>query len=140
MSWRKNLNKGIGPYVEKLIRESFLYKNEYVEAADKGKAQLWVALALLSKRLAELELKLKLFEGVLKEISPKKAFKFKEREETAKTRAEVEQIVKKIAQGRPVMPSVPKSPASQALKKKASKKKTTKKKRIKKIKIKGKSL
>lgn len=105
MSWRKNLNKSIRPYVEKLIRTSFLYKKGYSKADDKGKAQLWVALALLSKQLSEIELKLKLFEGVLKEISPKKVIKLKESKAAEKTRDEVELIVRQIASGKPVMPA-----------------------------------
>lgn len=132
MAWRKDLNKGIKPYLEKLIRKSFLFKNEYNEAADKGKAQLWVALALLSKQLDELELKLKLFEGVLKEISPKKASKLKESKETEKARAEVEQIVKNIAAGKPVMPSVPKPSIPKPPKKVEVKSRTKKRKKIKK--------
>lgn len=125
MSWRENLNKGIKPYIERLIRESFLYKNEYNEAADRGKAQLWISLALLSKQLSEIELKLRLFEGVLKEISPKKALKLKESRAAEKARTEVEQIVKNIATGKPVMPPTPKPPK----KLKRTKRSTAKKKR-----------
>lgn len=105
MSWRKNLNKEIRPYVEKLIRESFLYNEEYKEAEDRGKAQLWIALALISKQLSEIESKLKLFEAVLKDISPKKTLKIQEFEKTKAVKDEVEKIFKNILQGKPIKPT-----------------------------------
>jgi hypothetical protein len=118
MSWRKNLNRGIRPYVEKLVRESFLYKYEYRAASDEGKAQLWVALALISKQLDQIESKLKLFEGVLKDISPKKAVKLEESEKTKEMKAEVENIFKNIMQGKPIKPAVVKQVAKPKSRKK----------------------
>jgi len=117
MSWRKNLNKGIRPYVERLVRDSFLYKYEYRTADDGGKAQLWVALALISKQLDQIESKLKLFEGVLKDISPKKSAKLEESEKAREMKAEVESIFKNIIQGKPIKPAVVKVPKPKAKKK-----------------------
>lgn len=123
MSWRKNLNKGIRPYVEQLVRESFLYKYEYRTASDEGKAQLWVALALISKQLDQIESKLKLFEGVLKEISPKKTAKLEESEKAKEMQAEVESIFKNIIQGKPIKPA---EKTVKIVKAKSSKKKKSK--------------
>lgn len=98
MSWRKNLNKSLRWHLEQLIQESFLYRNQYEDADDKGRAQLWVALAILAKRISETESTSKLHEGVLKEISPKGAMKRPD----DKTREEVDKIFKAIIQGKPI--------------------------------------
>lgn len=122
MGWRKNLNKSIRPYIEKLVKESFLYSKEYATAENKGKAQLWVALALLSKQLSEIESKLRLFEAVLKDISPKKALKIQELEKTKAVKDEVEKIFKNILQGKPITPTpIPKKKMAKVSKRKKRK-------------------
>jgi len=117
MSWRADLDKGLRPYLEQIIRESFLYKNIYSQADDPGKAQLWVAMAILSKKLCEIESKLKLHEAVLKDISPRKASKLKEMEASKKAKEEVERIFKQIAQARPIQPAQLKVAKSKSKKK-----------------------
>jgi hypothetical protein len=119
MSWRKNINKGLKWHLEQLIRESFLYRNQYNKADDTGKAQLWVALAILAKRISEAESKIKLHEGVLKEISPKGAMKQKPDD---KVREEVDNIFKAIIQGKPIAQTKAKEPVKKIVKIKRKKK------------------
>ena len=105
MSWRKDFDKSLKPYIERLIRESFNYKKQYSKAVDPGKAQLWIALATISKQLYDVELKLRYLERVLQQISPK--FKGLEAERK-KEEAKVKEIIKKIARGKLVKPPKPK--------------------------------
>lgn len=119
MSWRKGISRNLKPYLENVVRESFLYRYQYNKAKNAGNAQLWVAVAILAKRIAEMESKLKLYEAVLKDISPKKAVKLKEIEKSKELKDEVEQIFKSIVQGRPIKPAA----VEHAVKKKKSSKK-----------------
>lgn len=107
MSWRKNVGRNLRPYLEGAIAESFMYRYQYKGAKDSGHAQLWIAVAILAKRVAETESKLRLYEAVLKDISPKKALKLKELEKSKELKDEVEQIFKSIVQGRPIKPAAP---------------------------------
>jgi hypothetical protein len=76
--------------------------------------------------LYEQELKIQLFEGVLKEISPKKVEKVQSKEARDKAMSEVERIMKEIAQRKPITIERPKAsivfPKIEKRKKKSSKK------------------
>ncbi len=88
MTWRENLDKNLRPYVERLIKESFEYKKVFDSAKDKGKAQLWIALAILSKQIYDIKLELKYIERTLQDIS-----KLKRKKEEK----EVEKFIKELA-------------------------------------------
>ncbi len=101
MEWRKGLNKEIALYIDDLIKKTNFFP-AYKNADKPANAQLWTALGIMAKKLYEQELKIQLFEGVLKEISPKKVEKVQSREARDKAMSEVERIMKEIAQRKPV--------------------------------------
>ncbi|MBI2105397.1 hypothetical protein HYT56_01000 [Candidatus Woesearchaeota archaeon] len=72
MSWRKNIDPILKEHLEKQIRESYVHKNSYSLAKNKNTAQLWVAIANLSKQIFELNLRIKFLEKTLKENTRKK--------------------------------------------------------------------
>ena len=70
-NWRDKVSKDIFDHLEAQINESTKYKEAYEEAPNKGDAQLWIAIATLSKQIFDLNLKIKYLEGVLKEFDKK---------------------------------------------------------------------
>jgi hypothetical protein len=140
MKWRKELDMEIAQHIDELLKKISLYP-AFKKADKPANAQLWIALGLLSKKIYEQELKIKLLEQVLKDISPRKAEKFKSEDEIKKTREEVDRIMREIARGQPIASttkvaktlSIPRPPMSIVLpsvekpkikKKKAGKKRT----------------
>jgi len=99
MTWRKNLDKSIRPYIEKLIGESFNYKKSYTSAKDRGRAQLWVALAILAKYIGDLKLKLNYLEKTLQEVAGPK-LKEKLGDKRKKEEKEVKKFIKELARGK----------------------------------------
>lgn len=95
-NWRDYLNKELKYYLEKLILESFSHRYALEHASDKGKAQLWVALAILNKKLSDVELKIAYLERTLQQFFPKK--KISEAEKR-KIEAEAEQFIKSLVRG-----------------------------------------
>lgn len=67
MSWRKNVDPLLKEHLEMQIRESFHYKDSYLKSKNKGNAQLWIAIANLSKHISELNLRIKFLEKSLKD-------------------------------------------------------------------------
>ena len=70
-NWRDKVSKDIFEHLEVQINESTKYKEAYETAFDKGKAQLWVAIATLSKQIFDLNLKMNYLEGLLREFDKK---------------------------------------------------------------------
>lgn len=54
--WRKELDNSLNSYVEELVKKTKRYDSAISLADDKAKAQIWVALALLSQKLHTIEL------------------------------------------------------------------------------------
>jgi hypothetical protein len=105
MDWRRYLDKEIGQYVDDLIKKTTFFP-AYREAESPSRAQIWTAMGIMARKVYEQELKIRLLEGVLKEIAPKKSSKT--REEIKEAREEVERIMKEIARGKPIAtPSIP---------------------------------
>jgi len=100
-NWRKGLSKDLQYHIERVILESYSHKYAIEQAKDKGKAQLWVALAILNKKIAELELKTAYLERALKQFFPKKHVSQDERK---KQEAEVEKILKNLVTGQRIAP------------------------------------
>jgi hypothetical protein len=84
--WRKKVDKSLRPYLEKFIEETNRHRESYEDAEDSGKAQLWIAISLLSKHLYNIEMKLNYLEKAMKDLA--------ERKESEKFLREVEQKVK----------------------------------------------
>ncbi|MEM4153070.1 MAG: hypothetical protein QXK80_03080 [Candidatus Pacearchaeota archaeon] len=95
-NWRNYLNKELKYYLEKIILESFSHRYALEHASDKGKAQLWIALAILNKKLNDIELKTSYLERALQQFFPKK--KISETEKR-KIEAEAEQFIKSLVRG-----------------------------------------
>ena len=70
-SWREKVDPIIKNYLEAQVKETLQYKDSYNVAKDKGKAQLWIAVANLSKQIMSVEMKTKYIENVLKDMMVK---------------------------------------------------------------------
>jgi len=68
--WRGNVEPGIKDHMESLIGNVYRYKNSYKKSKNPSAAQLWCALAIMSKQIFELNLKIKLLERALKDSNP----------------------------------------------------------------------
>ncbi len=122
MVWRDYLDERIKPHLERLIIESINYNNIYSLAKDKGKAQLWIALAILHKQLHNANLKIDYLEKALQDVAGPK-LKKKELAKRKKEEKEVEKFIKELAGGR----------ITKSKKEKKKKKNKTRKKRGKKF-------
>ena len=72
MKWRDKVDPIIKHHLEKEIQDSNLCKEAYTESKDPGKAQLWCAIANLSKKFFDLNLKLIYLERALKDTLTEK--------------------------------------------------------------------
>ena len=62
MSWRSKLDPKIREHFEDLVKEVANEENAYKTSKKASKAQLWVALAVMAKRVSDLEIKFKQLE------------------------------------------------------------------------------
>ena len=77
--WRNKVDPALRDYLEAQVRETTLHKNAYTAAKNQGNAQLWIAIAVLSKQLFTIHMKLNVIEDALREIDGKvRAIKDKE--------------------------------------------------------------
>ena len=67
-NWKKDIDKSIEDHLELQIRETLPYKKAYSQAKNPTNAQLWVAVANLSKQIFDLNLKIKFLEKALQEL------------------------------------------------------------------------
>ena len=70
--WRKKVDKSLKPFLEKYIEETHRYKTNFDQADDKGRAQLWIAIALISRQIYNLEIRMNYLERALKDVSSSK--------------------------------------------------------------------
>lgn len=105
MTWRRGLNKELQYYLERIILDSYSHKYAIEQAKDKGKAQLWIASALLYKKIIDLELKTTYLERVLKQLFPRK--RITEKEKRAQEQ-EAEKILKNLLSGQRMEKSIKK--------------------------------
>ncbi len=66
-NWREDVDLSLKDHLEILITNVHRYRNSYKRSKNPPVAQLWCALAGLSKQILELNLKIKLMEKALKD-------------------------------------------------------------------------
>ena len=71
MSWRENVDSIIKSYLELQIKDTQQFKEAYSKSKEPSKAQLWIAIANLSKHIFSLEMKIKYLEKTLQEMAIK---------------------------------------------------------------------
>lgn len=74
-SWRDNVEESVRKHLELQIRESAKYKEAYDVSANPANAQLWVAIANLSKELFEMNLRMKFLEKAVYDLIDKQVSK-----------------------------------------------------------------
>lgn len=55
MGWKKDLDPVLRDYLNSLLKEVEKYKHIYEKADDPGRAQIWIALAILYRKLLTLQ-------------------------------------------------------------------------------------
>ena len=69
--WRKNVDPIIREHLESQIKSTLSYKKAYEEADNKSTAQLWIAVANLSKQQFNNSMKLNYIEDLMKDVVKK---------------------------------------------------------------------
>ncbi len=83
--WRNNVDKAIKDNLELQIKESAKHSNSYKKAKNPANAQLWIAVANLSRQIFDLNLKLNFLEKALQDIAkPKEEHKEEIKEKPSK--------------------------------------------------------
>ena len=72
MAWKDKLDQSIKSHLEKQISKTVKDRDAYNKAPNPGNAQLWVAIANLSKELFDLNLKLDYLKKALINIGKEK--------------------------------------------------------------------
>jgi len=88
MTWRSRINPGIRDHLELQILNASRHRKAYSEAKNPSIAQLWCAIANLSKQNFDLKLKISYLEKLLKDSlqkKPKKRKKAKKKTSKKKT-------------------------------------------------------
>ena len=89
--WKKTIDPTLRTYLETLILESQKHRNSYSNSKNKANAQLWIANAILSKQVTDLNLKVKFLEKALQELVPGKSKKTSKEDE-----AEIKKILSSL--------------------------------------------
>ena len=78
-NWRDSVDASIRSFLEMQIREASRHKSSYKLSSSPSNAQLWIAVANLSKQLFDINLKLNYIERALRDMSkrPEKVQKTK---------------------------------------------------------------
>jgi uncharacterized protein YhaN len=70
-TWRQKVDPSIRDHLEVQIAEAAKHVNAYKDAPDPKIAQLWAAIANISKQMFELNLRMKYLENAVKQALPK---------------------------------------------------------------------
>lgn len=70
--WIDEVDSALKPYLKALIKDTYFNKKAFVNAVNKGNAQLWISQAVLYKQIVTLDNKINTLEKMLKEIIEKK--------------------------------------------------------------------
>jgi len=95
-SWRQKVDPSIKEHLEVQIAESAKHVNAYKEAPNPRNAQLWCAVANLSKQVAENSMRLKYLENAVKQALPKA--KIETEEDLMKRMIGVEKLIGKATE------------------------------------------
>jgi len=96
MTWRNKVDPLLRTYLESQIKETAKNKPAYSLSSNPPIAQLWVAIANLAKQNLDLSLRLKLLEGVLKEVLNKEKNILKEKEPIKKKSSKIEKSLRRF--------------------------------------------
>lgn len=70
--WREGINPIVKSHLETQIKETAAHKAAYSKAKEPTKAQLWIAIANLSRQIFDLHMRIKVLEKGIQEMAPKK--------------------------------------------------------------------
>ncbi len=76
-NWRDLIDPALKDHLEVQIKESLRQKSAYMNAENPGQAQLWCAIANLSRQVFNLTLKINYLERTLKDIIDREEKKVK---------------------------------------------------------------
>ncbi len=100
--WRDNVDKSIKDHLEQQIKATVPFKSSYSQAKNPSQAQLWVAIANISKQILDLNIKLNYIERALRdslqrqEISQDKpAESIQKQEKKVETPKQIRKVKKK---------------------------------------------
>lgn len=93
MVWRKKIDPMLKPYLEVQIKETLKNRSALKESKNPGNAQLWLAIANLSKQLFEAHVKMKVLENAVKELIAEKR---NEKKDNIDPKEELKKFLKKI--------------------------------------------
>ena len=119
--WRDKVDLAIREHLEAQIKESNMYKEAYEKASNQGNAQLWVAIAVLSKQVFNLNQKLRVVEDAIKDVGSNVRESIGKIEEVQTKVAEVKEVSEKAVRDTPK--KIVKKVAKKVVKKKAPAKK-----------------
>ena len=71
-NWRNKIDPFLRTHLEAQIRDSSRYRRAYKESKDPGKAQMWVAIANLSRQLFNVSVKLNYMERLFQDMNDSK--------------------------------------------------------------------
>jgi len=69
MSWIKQVDPIIKDYLSLQVKEANKFRNAYLKSNNPANAQLWIAIANMTKHIFSLELKIKYLEGAIKDLN-----------------------------------------------------------------------
>ena len=72
-NWRERIDPILKRYLERIIYETSRYRGSYKLASKPDNAQLWIAIATLSKQVDMLNVKLNYLENNLIEVAKRKS-------------------------------------------------------------------
>jgi len=99
--WRDKVDPALREHLEAQIKESNMYKEAYEKASNQGNAQLWVAIAVLSKQVFNLNQKLRVVEDAIKDVGSNVRESIGKIEEVQTKVAEVKEVSEKAVKDTP---------------------------------------
>lgn len=98
--WREKVDPSIKDHLEMQIAEAAKHIDAYKESPNPKNAQLWCAIANLSKQISELSMRLKYLENAVKQALPKARIETQEDRDMIKSVIAVDRMVEKVDNAR----------------------------------------